>query len=292
MANDPFGVGYPPSQVVTSGADLEGLSPAARKMLQGVAETYGKPINVVSGYRSKARNARVGGAGRSQHIHGNAIDISLKDLPDEEKARLLSTAIASGAKGVGIYPGGSLHIDTRDTPTLWGMRPGAAYSGMPMDMAPAWAQDPLKPLFVSNGAEIPAPETLPPMPANATPAQPLPGRMSDEYRGAQMPGPGRMSAEYAQPQMEPQGDPAQAAEQMAGGQPPEITIRPDGSGMQQPQQTPEAMYSEMVGRDVYGGGGGMYYFDDPMSKRAIPVNSDPRVLALVNAIKGGGNGAA
>ena len=85
----------------------------------------------------------------------------------------------------------------------------------------------------------------------------------------------------------PQGDPSQ----MGGGT--EITVTPDGAGMQQPQQTPEAMYSEMVGRDVYGGGGGMYYFDDPMSKRAIPVNSDPRVLALVNAIKGsGGNGAA
>ena len=105
-----------------------------------------------------------------------------------------------------------------------------------------------------------------------------------------MPAPPQWAQQYET--TPPQGDPAQAAEQMAGAGPTEITIRPDGSGMQQPQQTPEAMYSEMVGRDVYGGGGGMYYFDDPMSKRAIPVNSDPRVLALVNAIKGGGNGAA
>ena len=77
------------------------------------------------------RNAAVGGARYSKHLEGGAVDISLKGYSDEEKAALLEAAIAHGAKGIGLYPGGtSLHIDTRDTPATWGYSPFGKYKGV------------------------------------------------------------------------------------------------------------------------------------------------------------------
>ena len=44
--------------------------------LDPVRELWGKPIGVNSGYRSPALNAAVGGAAASQHMKGEAADIT------------------------------------------------------------------------------------------------------------------------------------------------------------------------------------------------------------------------
>ena len=46
-------------------------------VLDSLREAYGKPIYVNSGYRCEAYNRKVGGVPRSQHIVGEAADISL-----------------------------------------------------------------------------------------------------------------------------------------------------------------------------------------------------------------------
>ena len=66
-------------------------------VLDPVRESYGKPIYVNSGYRCEAHNRKVGGVIRSQHLVGEAADISLRltaySLQDElmKLARIIVT---------------------------------------------------------------------------------------------------------------------------------------------------------------------------------------------------------
>ena len=131
---------------------LEGLSKSARDLdvaLRGMFPT----LKAVSGYRSPSHNAKVGGAKNSQHTHGNAIDYAgFGDLPRSMKRAILEAAVEMGANGIGIYPGGSLHVDTRDAPAIWGWNPAGAYKGASLDTAPEWARPILARLFDgSNG---------------------------------------------------------------------------------------------------------------------------------------------
>ena len=137
------------TELKTGSADVENLNKGAQKMLDGlINDGVVDKIEVKSGFRDVERNAAVGGARYSKHLEGGAVDISLKGYSDEEKAALLEAAIAHGAKGIGLYPGGtSLHIDTRDTPATWGYSPFGKYKGVHWSAQPAWAHGALKKLF-------------------------------------------------------------------------------------------------------------------------------------------------
>lgn len=50
------------------------------KLLDPIRERYGAPIIVTSGYRSPAVNEAVGGVATSQHLRGEAADISAGDV--------------------------------------------------------------------------------------------------------------------------------------------------------------------------------------------------------------------
>jgi uncharacterized protein YcbK (DUF882 family) len=95
----------------------------------------GKPIRILSAYRSPAHNAKVGGATHSQHVEGRALDLQppagvplrafwiiVKDL-----ARTLPL------RGLGFYAdAGFVHIDTRPSTVthIWrGGRPEAEVAG-------------------------------------------------------------------------------------------------------------------------------------------------------------------
>lgn len=133
---------------------LQGVTDPARRMWQGLAATPGLPaVRITSGHRSAEQNAAAGGASGSQHLHGNALDLDTKNLSDEDKAKVLAAAIANGARGIGIYPSGNIHIDTRATPAFWGPN---GYRGSPIESFPAWAQPHLRQLQQSGGAEPPA----------------------------------------------------------------------------------------------------------------------------------------
>jgi uncharacterized protein YcbK (DUF882 family) len=73
-------------------------------------------VEVISGYRSPATNARLrrtGGGGvasRSLHMDGRAIDVRLRGVP---LAELRDAALSLQAGGVGYYPReGFVHLDT------------------------------------------------------------------------------------------------------------------------------------------------------------------------------------
>ena len=54
-------------------------------VLQPARDMYRKPIRVTSGYRSPAVNRAVGGAKKSQHMRGEAVDITVHSREENKK---------------------------------------------------------------------------------------------------------------------------------------------------------------------------------------------------------------
>ena len=55
------------------------------KVLQPARDMYGKPIHITSGYRSPAVNRAVGGVRNSQHLLGEAADITVFTKEENKK---------------------------------------------------------------------------------------------------------------------------------------------------------------------------------------------------------------
>lgn len=92
-------------------------------VLDIVREAWGGPLRVVSGYRTPTWNARVRGAGASQHVEGRAADIRPRPVPEEGYSdtvlrlhdlvlRLYQEDQLFDLGGLGLYPGW-VHVDTR-----------------------------------------------------------------------------------------------------------------------------------------------------------------------------------
>ena len=145
------------------GLTLEGLQPGVRGLIEALGEKGGVDFDITSAFRDPSRNARVGGAKGSQHIHGNALDVSTNGWTDDQRSNFLKTAVENGAKGVGIYPNRSFHFDTRDTPAIWGV--GGSYRSSPVDTFPSWAQPHLTGLLGGKGGVAP---DVPPLMGNPT----------------------------------------------------------------------------------------------------------------------------
>lgn len=151
-------------QTTDLGAFDEGqLSPAAQGVVRSIRDESGVPsLQVTSGFRSPTKNAAVGGAKGSQHIQGNAVDISLRGLTEAQKAAVLDTAAKAGARGVGIYNGGTtLHVDTRPDAAFWGPNRAAPYSGAPISSAPDWAEATLQDIQAGTAFQAPTPPEKP-----------------------------------------------------------------------------------------------------------------------------------
>lgn len=70
-----------------------------------------KPLEVLSGYRTPAHNARIGGAKNSQHMEGRALDLRPPEGMSVKRLAALARQIPA-IRGVGVYPT-FLHIDVR-----------------------------------------------------------------------------------------------------------------------------------------------------------------------------------
>lgn len=96
--------------------------------LQILREIIGKPIIVISGYRSPDYNKKIGGAKRSQHMLAKAADIIIKGMDTRDVADLIKDLIKQGkmhAGGVGLYQS-FVHYDVRGRNARWygkGMKP-------------------------------------------------------------------------------------------------------------------------------------------------------------------------
>lgn len=99
-------------------AAMSNMSPQAIAAWEQLNATWGKPLSVNSAYRNPAQNAAADGAKRSQHMHGNAFDVSTAGMSPEDRAALVQAAKSSGFTGYGGY-NNSLHFDVGPSRT-WG----------------------------------------------------------------------------------------------------------------------------------------------------------------------------
>ena len=89
--------------------------------LQVLRDHIGKPIRVISGYRSPKYNRRIGGARRSQHMLAKAADIKISGMtPGEVKATIVQLIKEGKMKkgGIGLYKTFT-HYDTRGRNARW-----------------------------------------------------------------------------------------------------------------------------------------------------------------------------
>lgn len=86
------------------------------KVLDKIRILFGKPVSVHCAYRPQAYNILVGGAPRSAHILGKAIDFSIQGVNcDAVRANLLPKLKAFGLR-MENNPGSNwVHIDTMPT---------------------------------------------------------------------------------------------------------------------------------------------------------------------------------
>lgn len=148
------------AQTLRAGADLDNVKPQVRELLRRLAEAGAvDSFEITSGYRSPEANAAAKGAKGSRHLHGDAVDISTKGWTDAQREKFLAAAVQNGARGVGVYPNGSFHFDTRETPAAWGP---AGYSGSAPEAFPAWAQGHIRTLLGNPAVQV---ANAPPRPA-------------------------------------------------------------------------------------------------------------------------------
>ena len=89
-------------------------------MLDAVRKKFGKPIKINSGYRTVARNKKIGGVADSSHLKGLAADISCSNSVDRFK--LLNLLLEVGFNRIGIAKS-FIHIDidkTKSQNVIWG----------------------------------------------------------------------------------------------------------------------------------------------------------------------------
>lgn len=77
-------------------------------MLDAVRKQFGKPIKINSGYRTIARNKKIGGVTNSSHLRGLAADISCKNSKD--RFFLINLLLKAGFKRIGIA-NSFIHVD-------------------------------------------------------------------------------------------------------------------------------------------------------------------------------------
>lgn len=76
------------------------LATLCKDVLEPLRMAYGKPIRVTSGYRSPKLNKAVGGAATSQHVYGQAADITCMDKTVSGNKELFNTALSLMNKGI------------------------------------------------------------------------------------------------------------------------------------------------------------------------------------------------
>jgi len=102
------------------GSEVVPYDPDIAKAFQRLRNIFGS-LNVNSGFRTYAHNAKVGGATDSQHLYGKAIDIATPDGVTDEFFILTAKELFGDLFGYGLYKG-RIHIDCRGYYKYWSMK--------------------------------------------------------------------------------------------------------------------------------------------------------------------------
>jgi uncharacterized protein YcbK (DUF882 family) len=85
-------------------------NPLLIEKLQVLRDKLQKSVTIVSAYRTPEYNKKVGGAPKSQHVEGNAVDIV---VPGYTPLQIAYIAEKIGFTGIGTYPTFT-HVDVRN----------------------------------------------------------------------------------------------------------------------------------------------------------------------------------
>tara|TARA_R110000824_G_scaffold169788_2_gene346957 strand:- start:14 stop:412 length:399 start_codon:yes stop_codon:yes gene_type:complete len=91
------------------------------KNLQVLRDHIGKPVRIISGYRSPKYNRRIGGAKKSQHMLARAADIKISGITPAGVKEIICQLIKEGKMkkgGIGLYRTFT-HYDTRGWNARW-----------------------------------------------------------------------------------------------------------------------------------------------------------------------------
>ena len=89
--------------------------------LQILRDYIGRPIKIISGYRSPDYNKRIGGARRSQHMTAKAADIKVQGMEPWMVHKIIEHLIYEGHMmkgGIGLYET-FVHYDVRGRNARW-----------------------------------------------------------------------------------------------------------------------------------------------------------------------------
>jgi zinc D-Ala-D-Ala carboxypeptidase len=110
---------FSPAEIACRGTGQLKLHLEALDKLQALRDRLGKPLIVLSAYRSPEHNRKVGGAPRSKHMDGTAFDVA---MTNHDPVAFEAAARAVGFLGFGFYPrSGFIHIDLGPA-RQWGER--------------------------------------------------------------------------------------------------------------------------------------------------------------------------
>jgi hypothetical protein len=94
------------------GSDVVLINPSLIDMLEKIRTHFGKPVKIVSAYRTPNYNKMLKGAAKnSQHMYGNAADIKIDGVSPKEIYDWLNSWHKGG---LGLYPTFT-HVDVRNT---------------------------------------------------------------------------------------------------------------------------------------------------------------------------------
>lgn len=80
--------------------------------LDRIREAIDEPLIVTSGYRCEAHNAKVGGAPRSRHLYGDAVDVKPASGRQDVLDEIVRQAVTLGFRGIKRYDRW-VHLDLR-----------------------------------------------------------------------------------------------------------------------------------------------------------------------------------
>lgn len=109
-----------PEQGTCSCGGVEDMDPDFMARLQKLRTMYGKPMTITSGYRCPDHNNAISSTGRNgPHTKGKCADIA---VARGEAWKILDLATRLKFNAIGVQQKGDgrfLHIEDRDTPTVW-----------------------------------------------------------------------------------------------------------------------------------------------------------------------------
>lgn len=101
----------------SDGSDVVLVHPALVALLQTIRTHFGRPVHILSAYRTAAYNELIGGAKNSTHKKGMAADIVVRGVSVK---RIAEFAEDLDVGGIGVYEQGKfIHLDVWRSMRRW-----------------------------------------------------------------------------------------------------------------------------------------------------------------------------